>query len=150
MNQPKLLWSYWHSIARSCSSSSPIDSLTTPGVLPVTESFKYRCNYHQNTHGTKLYDSSGRLLKSVSQSSTGHRCPKTHLIATHIGQLTQLTNHYSSLKKKNEYRFDWQADSFWISLRVSVALRLTPLLQFADLPFIFSAIWDLLPIYLNK
>lgn len=66
----------------------------------MTESFKYRCNYHQNTHGTKLYDSSGRLLKSVSQSSTGHRCPKTHLIATHIGQLTQLTNHYSSLKKK--------------------------------------------------
>lgn len=33
MNQPKLLWSYWHSIARSCSSSSPIDSLTTPRVL---------------------------------------------------------------------------------------------------------------------
>jgi len=25
MNQPKLLWSYWHSIARSCSSSSPKD-----------------------------------------------------------------------------------------------------------------------------
>ena len=60
----------------------------------MTESFKYRCNYHQNTHGPKLYDPSKHLLQLVRQSSAGHRSPKIPSRRPNVCQLAQLTNHY--------------------------------------------------------
>lgn len=129
MNQPKLLWSYWHSIAKSCSSSTPIDSLTTPRVLPVTESFKYRCNYHQNTHGTKLHDPSQHLPELVSQSSTGHRCSE---ISSHCFQHLPCCSANKPLLIfffLNEYRFDWQAKSPWIKSFSCIALNLSSSLR---------------------